>query len=281
MREIDASQIKYEISKMCMKANYVLEEDMIEAFKNSLKKEESPVGKDILKQLVENMDIAEKNNCPICQDTGVAVFFVELGQDVHIVNGSFEKAVNDGVIKGYKDGYLRKSMVDDPVFERKNTQDNTPAEIYTKIVDGDRIKITFIPKGGGSENMSEIRMMKPADGIEGVKNFVIERVKKSGGNPCNPIIVGVGIGGTFEMCALLAKKAVSRPVNIRNSDERYKKVELELIEKVNDLGLGPMGMGGRITAIAVNIETHPCHIASMPVAVNIQCHANRRTQVII
>lgn len=281
MREIEASQITEEVSKMCMKANYVLEQDMINAFNESLEKEESPVGKDILNQLIENMDIAEKENCPICQDTGVSVFFVELGQDVHIVNGGFEEAINEGVRIGYKDGYLRKSMVDDPVFDRKNTKDNTPAEIYTKIVNGDKIKITFIPKGGGSENMSEIRMMKPADGIKGIKDFVVERVKKSGGNPCNPIIVGVGIGGTFEMCAMLAKKGVSRPVDERNKDERYKQVELELLEKVNKLGIGPMGMGGRITAIAVNIETHPCHIASMPVAVNIQCHANRRAQVYI
>lgn len=281
MREIEASVITEEVSKMCMKANYVLEQDMIDAFRDALEKEESPVGKDILNQLVENMDIAEKEDCPICQDTGVAVFFVELGQDLHIINGSFEDAINEGVRIGYRDGYLRKSMVDDPVFERKNTKDNTPAEIYTRIVDGDKIKITFIPKGGGSENMSEIRMMKPADGIEGVKAFVIERVKKSGGNPCNPIIVGVGIGGTFEMCAMLAKKAVSRPVDQRNKDARYREVEVELLDKVNKLGLGPMGMGGRITALAVNIETHPCHIASMPVAVNIQCHANRRTQVIL
>ncbi len=281
MREVDASLITREVSRMCMKANYTLEKDMIDAIRESLDREESSVGKDIIRQLMKNMDIAEKNDCPICQDTGVAVFFVELGQEVHIANGGFEDAVNEGVRIGYRDGYLRKSMVDDPVFTRKNTTDNTPAEIYTRIVPGDRIKITFVPKGGGSENMSEVKMMKPADGIEGIKDFVVERVRKSGGNPCNPIIVGVGIGGTFEMCAMLAKKAAIRNLGEKNKDPRYRDAEIELLERVNKLGIGPMGMGGRITALAVNIETHPCHIASMPVAVNIQCHANRRMQVTI
>jgi len=278
MREVQASRITSAVKELCMRANYILPEDMKAAIAAYRNKEVSESGKSIFTQIVENMEIAERDHVPICQDTGVAVFFVELGQDVHVVGGGYEDAFNEGVRQGYREGYLRKSMVTDPVLDRKNTQDNTPAEIYTRVVPGDKIKITFVPKGGGSENMSEIRMMKPADGMAGVKDFVVERVRKSGGNPCNPIVVGVGIGGTFEMCAMLAKKAILRPVDVRHPDPRYKAVEQELLTRINKLGLGPMGMGGRVTAMAVNIEIHPCHIASMPVAVNIQCHANRRAK---
>jgi len=218
---------------------------------------------------------------PICQDTGFAVFFIEMGEDVRITGGGFEEAIYEGVRQGYREGYLRKSIVDDPLFERKNTKDNTPPIIHLRLVPGDRIKIVFAPKGGGSENMSEVKMMVPADGEEGVKRFVVDRVRRSGGNPCPPVIVGVGIGGTFEHVAYLAKKALLRPVDSHHPDPRFAKLEDEILEEINKLGIGPMGLGGRTTALAVHIETHPCHIASMPVAVNMQCHAARHKEAII
>ena len=217
----------------------------------------------------------------MCQDTGIAVIFVELGQDVHISKGIFHEAINEGVRRGYTQGYLRKSVVEDPVFDRKNTKDNTPAIIHTDIILGDKIKITVASKGAGSENMSEIKMLKPADGLDGVKNFVVDRVKSSGGMPCPPIIVGVGIGGNFEQCAYLSKKALLRPLNIRNPDTRWDIVEKELLTRINQLGIGPMGLGGRTTALAVQILAMPCHIASLPVAVNLQCHAHRHKTAII
>jgi len=245
-----------------------------------LKKEESPLGKDILQQIVENAEIAAKEEVPICQDTGFAVIFVELGQEVRVVDGDFNEAINEGVRQGYTDGYLRKSIVEDPI-RRKNTGDNTPAVIHFEIVPGDKVKIVVAPKGGGSENMSEVKMMKPADGVEGLKRFVVERVEKSGGNPCPPVVVGVGVGGTFEKCAFLAKKALLREVGSKHPDPYYAELEAELLEKINRSGVGPQGLGGRTTALAVHIEAHPCHIASYPAAVNLNCHAARHKEITI
>lgn len=281
MREINVSQIIPVVKKLCIDANYYVNEDLLKKLNEFMEKEESPVGKEILSQIIKNDELAGELQIPMCQDTGVALFFIELGQDVHIVGGDFYDSINEGVRQGYIDGYLRKSLVSDPVIERKNTKDNTPAIIHTKIVPGDKIKIDFAPKGGGSENMSEVKMMTAADGIEGVKKFVIDRVKRAGGNPCPPIIVGVGIGGDFEQCAILSKKALLRPLNEENPDPKWHAVEEELLYKINNLGIGPMGLGGRTTALAVNILTFPCHIASMPVAVNIQCHAARHKSAII
>ena len=281
MREINVSQIIPVVKKLCIDANYYVNEDLLKKLKEFMEKEESPVGKEILSQIIKNDELAGELQIPMCQDTGVALFFIELGQDVHIVGGDFYDSINEGVRQGYNEGYLRKSLVSDPVIERKNTKDNTPAIIHTKIVPGDKIKIDFAPKGGGSENMSEVKMMTAADGIEGVKKFVIDRVKRAGGNPCPPIIVGVGIGGDFEKCAILSKKALLRPLNEENPDPKWHAVEEELLHKINNLGIGPMGLGGRTTALAVNILTFPCHIASMSVAVNIQCHAARHKSAII
>lgn len=273
MREVDYSTIVDTVAHLCMDANYFLGEDVINALKQALAKEESETGKDILNQLLKNAEIAKTEKIPICQDCGFAVVFLELGEDVY-VKGNIINAINDGVRKGYTDGYLRKSIVSDPV-KGKNTGDNTPAIVHTRIVSGDKIKITVAPKGGGSENMSEVKMMKPADGIEGVKNFVIDRVIRSSSNPCPPTVVGVGIGGTFEYVAYLAKKALLRDIGQKNSDPFYADVERELLEKINNLGIGPMGLGGRTTALDVFIEVHPRHIASLPVAVNTNCHAAR------
>ena len=280
MREVSVKKITEVIKELSMKSNYELGEDVYQRIEESMKKEESEVGKNILKQILENADIAKKELIGICQDTGFAVAFIELGQEVILKDGSLVDAVNEGVRQGYTEGYLRKSIVNDPL-RRVNTKDNTPAVIHIDIVPGDRVKIIFAPKGGGSENMSEVRMLKPADGAEGVKNFVIDRVSRSGGNPCPPIIVGVGIGGTFEKCALLAKKALLREIGERNPDPYYAEMEVELLERINNLGVGPQGLGGRITALDVFIETHPCHIASLPAAVNINCHAARHKSAII
>lgn len=279
MREVDYNTVVDTVARLCMEANYFLGDDVINAYKNGLKKEESPTGKDILNQLLKNAEIARAEKLPVCQDCGFAVVFLELGEDAH-VKGNIINAINDGVRKGYTDGYLRKSIVSDPV-KGKNTGDNTPAIVHTSIVPGDKIKITVAPKGGGSENMSEVKMGKPADGIEGVKNFVIDRVVRSSSNPCPPIVVGVGIGGTFEYVAYLAKKALLRDIGQRNLDPFYADVERELLERINKIGIGPMGLGGRITALDVFIETHPRHIASFPVAVNINCHAARHKTAII
>ena len=279
MREVPYEKIVDTVAQLCMDANYFIGKDIIEAFKRGLEKEESETGKDILNQLLKNAEIAQSEKVPLCQDCGFAVVFLDLGIDVR-VKGNIIAAINDGVRRGYTDGYLRKSILSDPI-KGKNTGDNTPAIVHTKFVPGDRIRITVTPKGGGSENMSEVKMMKPADGIEGVKIFVIDRVLRSSSNPCPPIVVGVGIGGTFEYVAFLAKKALLRDIGERNPDPFYADVERELLEKINNLGIGPMGLGGRITALDVFIETHPRHIASFPVAVNINCHVARHKYAII
>lgn len=279
MREVPYDNIVSTVAKLCKDANYFIGDDMIAAFKEGIEKEESETGKDILKQLLDNAEIARTENVPLCQDCGFAVVFLELGTEVH-VTGSIIEAINEGVRKGYTDGFLRKSILSDPV-QGKNTGDNTPAIVHTTLVPGDKIVITVAPKGGGSENMSEVKMMKPADGIEGVKSFVIDRVLRSSSNPCPPIVVGVGIGGTFEYVAFLAKKALLRNIGQRHADPFYADVEQELLMKINDLGIGPMGLGGRITALDVFIETHPRHIASFPVAVNINCHVARHKTAVI
>jgi len=279
LREIEASKITEEVKKLVMDANYYIGDDVASAIKEALNKETSPTAKEILNMILENQKISREEQMPMCQDTGVAVFFIELGQEVHIVGGGYEDAINEGVKQGYTEGYLRKSLVGDPVIERKNTGDNTPAVIHTRIVPGESIHIVAAPKGGGSENMSEVNMMKAADGIEGVKNFVVERVRKSGGNPCPPVIVGIGLGGDFEMSAILAKKSLTRNFGERNPNPKFAEVEVELLERINKLGIGPMGLGGRTTALEVFIEYVPCHIASMPVAVNMNCHVARHKEV--
>jgi fumarate hydratase subunit alpha len=281
MKEIKAGQITELVKRLCIDANYNLGDDVREKLERGLKTEESPTGKAILEQILENADIARDDKVAMCQDTGFAVIFCELGQDLHVTGGDFEEAINEGVRQGYIEGYLRKSIVDDPIIERKNTKDNTPAVIHITIVPGDSLKITVAPKGGGSENMSEVKMMKPADGIEGVKEFVVDKVMRSGGNPCPPIVVGVGLGGTFEKCAFLAKKSLLRPLGEHNKDPKWAQVEKELLERINKLGIGPQGLGGRTTALAVNIEVFPCHIASMPAAVNLNCHAARHKEGIL
>lgn len=280
MRDVHVNQIVKTVADLCIAANYELDEDVIESFKRFREKEESPTARAILEQLIENAAIAREGQFPMCQDTGFAVLFVEIGQDVHIVGGDLWAALNEGVRKGYGEGYLRKSIVGDPL-RRVNTKDNTPPVVWTEIVPGDKITITVAPKGGGSENMSEVRMLRPADGLEGVKNFVVDRVSRSGGNPCPPVIVGVGIGGTFEKCAWLAKKALLRPIGQRHPDPFYADMEVELLERINKLGIGPQGLGGRTTALDVHVEVFPCHIASLPAAVNTQCHAARHKTAVI
>lgn len=273
MREIDSSLISEVVARLCIDANYHLPPDMKKQIISSSKEESWETASIILDQIIENFNIADENLQPICQDTGLACVFLSIGQDVNI-KGNLEEAVNEGVRKGYSQGYLRKSVVSDPL-NRVNTGDNTPAMIYYDICPGDKIKITVAPKGFGSENMSQIKMLKPSDGIEGVKDFVIKVVEDAGPNPCPPIVVGVGIGGTFDKAAYLAKKALMRPVNQRNSEDFYAELEEELLEKINALGIGPQGFGGRTTALAVNIEKFPTHIAGLPVAVNINCHVTR------
>lgn len=274
IREINVDKLTENISSMCIEANHILSEDMKCRLKEAVEKEESQLGKKILNQLQENLKIAKEDQIPICQDTGMTVVFLEVGQDVHFTGGSVEDAVNEGVRQGYVNGYLRKSVVKDPLI-RENTKDNTPAVIHYFIVPGDQVKITVAPKGFGSENMSRIFMLKPADGMEGVKNAVITAVREAGPNVCPPMVVGVGIGGTFEKCALLAKQALLRNVKEHSSISYVKEMEEELLEKINGLGIGPGGLGGRVTALAVNINTYPTHIAGLPVAVNICCHVNR------
>ena len=274
IREINASEITKTVREMCIKVNHFLSEDMDNALKKATENEKSDLGKKILDQLQENLKIAGEDMILICQDTGMAVLFVEVGQDVHVADGLIEDAINEGVRQGYVDGYLRKSVVKDPII-RENTKDNTPAVIHYSIVAGDKIKITFAPKGFGSENMSRVFMLKPADGIEGVKNAIMTAVTDAGPNACPPMVVGVGIGGTFEKCAILAKKALTREIG-KNSDIEYvAELEKEMLQKINTLGIGPGGLGGTTTALAVNINTYPTHIAGLPVAVNICCHVNR------
>lgn len=274
MRTIQTAEITQNIKEMCIEVNHFLSKDMDDAMKKAVEKEESQLGKQILCQLQENLQIAGDDMIPICQDTGMAVIFMEIGQEVHVEGGSLENAINEGVRQGYVEGYLRKSVVSDPLI-RENTKDNTPAIIHYSIVEGSEIKITIAPKGFGSENMSRVFMLKPADGIEGVKNAVLTAVKDAGPNACPPMVVGVGIGGTFEKCALMAKHALTRDMNKRSSIPYVRELEAELLEKINKLGIGPGGLGGRMTALAVNIETYPTHIAGLPVGINICCHVNR------
>ena len=282
MRKIHVKKITDVVADLCMDANYNLGEDVLNTIKQAKEKEESPTAIAILEQIIENNRIAREEKVAICQDTGFAVFFVELGQNVRITGGNYLDAFNEGTRYGYKEGYLRKSIVDDPVISRMNTKDNTPCIVYTDIVPGDEMKITFCPKGGGAENMGEVKMLTAAHGIEGVKDFIVERIKKSGGNPCPPVVVGVGIGGTFEKCAMLAKKALLRhPLGDSNPDPRFATAEQELLQRINNLGIGPMGLGGRTTALAVHIETFPCHIATMPAAVNLNCHVARHKSTVI
>ncbi len=278
MREIDASDITAAVRSLCQEANFDLPDDVLDALRKAAEREESPTGREILRQCLRNARIAREERVPLCQDTGFAVVFLDLGQEVRIVGGDLTEAVNAGVREGYAEGYLRKSIVADPL-RRKNTSDNTPAMIHVAIVPGDRLKITVAPKGGGSENMSAVRMLAPADGEEGIKNFVVEWVKQAGANPCPPVVVGVGIGGTFEGVALLAKKALLRPLGSAHPDPFYARLERELGERINALGVGPQGLGGRVTALGVQIEVFPCHIASLPVAVNLNCHATRHKSV--
>lgn len=280
MREVNVSIITDNIKEMCIEANHFLTDDMKNVFENAVKNEESALGKQVLGQLEENLKIAGEDMIPICQDTGMVVVFINVGQDVHLTGGDITDAINEGVRRGYVEGYLRKSVVKDPIY-RENTKDNTPAVIHFNIVPGDKVDITVAPKGFGSENMSRVFMLKPADGIEGVKEAILTAVKDAGPNACPPMVVGVGIGGTFEKCAYLAKKALTRDLNEESPVEYVRNLEKEMLEKINKLGIGPGGLGGTQTALAINIETYPTHIAGLPVAVNICCHVNRHSHRVI
>jgi fumarate hydratase subunit alpha len=279
MREIDVKLITEKVKALCMEANTDLGEDVLQAFDRAIKDEVSPLGVEILKELKENARIAREEKVAICQDTGFAVVFIELGQGVHLIGGELTEAIFEGVRQGYRNGYLRKSICHP--FTRGNTGDNTPAIIHTEIVPGEKVKITIAPKGGGSENMSQVVMLTPSDGVEGIKRFVLKRVRESGSNPCPPTIIGIGIGGTFEQAALLAKKSLLRPLDKKNPDPELDRLESEILEEINKLGIGPEGLGGRTTSLAVHILMMPCHIASFPLAVNIQCHAHRHKEAII
>ncbi|EQK44543.1 fumarate hydratase [Paraclostridium bifermentans] len=279
MRIIKSSEITKVVRDMCIKANIYLGEDVVESLKENKEKENSELGKNILNILIKNCEIAKEKQMPICQDTGMAVFFVSIGQDVHVEGKNISDAINEGVKQGYEDGFLRKSVV--TPIDRKNTQDNTPAIIHYDIVEGDKITIEFAPKGFGSENMSKMKMLKPSDGIKGIQKFIIETVKEAGPNPCPPIVVGVGIGGTIEKCAQIAKKSLLRDIGQHNKDENIKNLEIQILKEINNLGIGPQGLGGNTTALAVNIETFPTHIAGLPVVVNINCHAARHKKAII
>jgi fumarate hydratase subunit alpha len=281
LREINVTEVTKVIERLSIDANYYLSEDVKKALEDALYNEESELGKDILEDILKNEEIARMNDVPICQDTGLAVIFMELGQDVRLTGGDLNEAIDEGVRRGYKNGYLRKSAVNDPFIVRKNTGDNTPAIVHTKIVPGDKIKLILAPKGGGSENMSALSLLKPSEGIKGIKNFVLDTVDRAGSNPCPPIIVGIGVGGTIEKTTLIAKQALLRTVGEHNSNPEIAKLEKELLEEINNLGIGPQGFGGRTTALAVNIETFPAHIASMPVAINIQCHVARHKEAVI
>lgn len=280
MRDINVSEVTEAIKALSIEANYYIGKDIKDAIIKAKEEETYKIAEDILDKILINDDIACNEKMPMCQDTGMACVFLEIGQDVHFVGGLLEDAINEGVRQGYEEGYLRKSVVKDPI-DRVNTKDNTPAVIYYDIVSGDKVKITLAPKGFGSENMSRIGMLKPADGLEGVKKFILETVKIAGPNPCPPMVIGVGIGGTFDKAAYLAKKALLRPIDIRNTQEFYKDLEIELLEKINELGIGPQGFGGKTTALGLNIETYPTHIAGLPVAVNINCHATRHKDKVL
>jgi fumarate hydratase subunit alpha len=281
MREIKAQELTGKVAELFMEVNYNLPGDVLAAINKAAQTEESPVAKEVLEQIIANAGIAAQGNIPLCQDCGTAVIFIELGQEVHIVGGDFNTAINEGVKMAYEEGYLRKSMVNRPFSSRENTRDNTPAVIYTDIVPGDRIKITVMPKGGGGENMSRLGMLTPVDGRQGIVDWVVKAVDEAGSNPCPPVIVGVGIGGTAEKTLLLAKKALLRKVGDHNPDPEYAELEKELLHRINGLGIGPMGYGGRTTALAVNVEVFPAHLASMPVAVNLNCHSSRHKETII
>lgn len=280
MREIHVDKIKKAISELCIKSNYNISNDIVEGLLKSKEEESWPLAKSILDKIIKNSEIAKNEQMPICQDTGMTCVFMEIGQEVHIVGGNLEEYINEGVKKGYEEGYLRKSVVKDPI-NRVNTNDNTPAIIHYKIVDGDKIKIIVAPKGFGSENMSQIKMLKPSDGIDGVKNFILKVVNEAGPNPCPPMIVGVGIGGTFEKAAYLSKKALLRSIDSKNEDKFYSDLEEEILEEINKLGIGPQGFGGKTTALGINIEKYPTHIAGLPVAVNISCHVTRHKEIIL
>ncbi|MGL4762415.1 MAG: fumarate hydratase [Sarcina sp.] len=280
MREINVWIVKDEVKRLAMEAAYYLPNDIKCALKEASEKETFPLAKDILEKIEDNYKIAENEMKPLCQDTGMACVFIEVGQDVRLVGGSLENAINSGIIDAYEEGYLRKSVVKDPI-RRINTKNNSPAIIDYKIVEGDKVKLVFAAKGFGSENMSRLKMLKPSDGINGVKEFILETIELASGNPCPPIVVGVGIGGNFDRVAKLAKQALIRDIDIRNDDEFYAKLEVEMLDKINALGIGPQGFGGRTTALAVNVETFPTHIAGLPVAVNINCHSTRHKEVII
>lgn len=274
MREISVIQVRDTVERLCIEANCYLGEDVIQSLEQALENEVSPLGKEILAQIQENIKIASQEKIPLCQDTGQTVVFLEIGQEVHLTGGSLSEAINEGVRRGYQKGYLRKSMVEG-LFERRNTGDNTPAIIHYELVPGDIFKIEVVPKGAGSENMSKLKMLKPADGVEGIKKFVLEVVDSAGPNPCPPVVVGVGIGGTMEKAAILAKKALLRPLGQKNSDNELAALEEEILDQINDLGIGPQGLGGKITALAVHIENFPTHIACLPVAVNLNCYCTR------
>ena len=280
MKTINVNEIIKTVKELSIEANYYLPNDVKEAIEKAEKNEKWPIANNILNKILENSQIASAEKMPICQDTGMACVFIDIGQDVHITGGSLEEAINEGVRQGYAEGFFRKSVVKDPLH-RVNTNDNTPALIYYNMVPGDKVKITVAPKGFGSENMSRIAMLKPSDGLEGVKNFVLETVRMAGPNPCPPIVIGIGIGGSFDKAAYLAKKALIRPVNENNTDEFYGNLEKELLEEVNKIGIGPQGFGGKTTALALNIETYPTHIAGLPVAVNINCHATRHKERVL
>ena len=280
MKTINVNEIIKTVKDLSIEANYYLPNDVKEAIEKAEKNEKWPIANNILNKILENSQIASAEKMPICQDTGMACVFIDIGQDVHITGGSLEEAINEGVRQGYAEGFLRKSVVKDPLH-RVNTNDNTPALIYYNMVPGDKVKITVAPKGFGSENMSRIAMLKPSDGLEGVNNFVLETVRMAGPNPCPPIVIGIGIGGSFDKAAYLAKKALIRPVNENNTDEFYGNLEKELLEEVNKIGIGPQGFGGKTTALALNIETYPTHIAGLPVAVNINCHATRHKERVL
>jgi fumarate hydratase subunit alpha len=281
MRTISVEQISAAVAGLCKDANYFIGKDVVCALKSCLKTEESETGRSVLNELLENYEAAAEEKMALCQDTGMAVFFIRIGQDVHITGGSFIAAVNEGVRIGYLEGCLRKSVIRDPVFKRLNTKDNTPAVIHTKIVQGDKLEITFMPKGSGAENMSEVRMLRAADGLNEIKRFVLEKVSSAGGKACPPVIVGVGVGGNLERCAILSKIALLRDTGKPNPDANWAQVEKDILDEINRLGIGPQGLGGTTTALAVHILVEPCHIASLPVAVNIQCHANRHKTIVL
>lgn len=281
MKTITVQQITEAVRQLCMDVSYDLPRDVEQALEAGLSIEESSFGKYCLEQILHNCHLAREHRQAMCQDTGIAVVYLTVGQDVHITGGSLVDAVNEGVRQGYEDGYLRKSVVDEPLFERQNTGDNTPAVIHTEIVPGDTLHILVVPKGAGSENMGAVKMLKPADGLEGAKQFILDTVQSAGGNPCPPIVVGIGVGGTMEKAPMLAKQALTRKIGSHNTDPRYAKLEDELLEAINNMGIGPQGLGGRVTALAVHIEYYPTHIAMLPVAVNINCHAARHKEIVL